>query len=93
MKKVKSVQKYFSDSPTSLQSVFGCDKNFWSERLKTALSLMGVAGFPYQLSPVQPIPALPITEATPSLKKIFSSQINIYLTPDNYFVTKFCDIF
>ena len=61
--------------------------------MKTALRVV-VAGFPYQLLPSQtkttmPIPAVNFTEAAPSLKKIFISEINIYVTPDTFLVTKF----
>ena len=57
-----------------------------------------MAGFPYQLSPLKtktalPIPAVDFTEAAPSLKKIFNNPINIYVTPDSFFVTKFREIF
>ena len=66
--------------------------------MKTALGLDGVEGFPYQLSPLKrktalPIPAVDFTKAAPSPNKIFNSQINIYITPDSFFVTKFREIF
>jgi len=59
---------------------------------------MGVAGFPYQLSPLGSkvtlsIPAVPFSAAAPSLKKFFNSEIKIYVTPDEYFTTKFRGIF
>jgi len=64
--------------------------------MKAALGLMGVAGFPYQLSPMKteivlPILAVDFTEAALSLKKIFDQNINIYVTPDT-FLTKFREI-
>ena len=66
--------------------------------MKTALGLDGVGGFPYQLSPLKtktplPIPAVEFTKPAPSLKKIFNSPINIYVTPDSFFVAKFREIF
>jgi len=66
--------------------------------MKTALGLDDVNGFPYQLSLLKtkkplPIPAVNLTEAAPSLKKIFNSQIKIYVTPDSFFVVKFREIF
>ena len=66
--------------------------------MKTALGLIGVEGFPYQLSPLKtktalPIPAVEFTKPAPSLKKIFNSTINIYATPDSSFVVKFREIF
>ena len=33
------------------------------------------------------------TETAPSLKKIFNSPINIYVTPNSFFVAKFREIF
>ena len=66
--------------------------------MKTALGLDGVGGFPYQLSPLKtkialPIPAVDFKKPAPSLKKIFNSPINIYVTPDSFFVAKFREIF
>ena len=66
--------------------------------MKTALGLIGVAGFPFQLSPLKtkralPIPAVDFTEAAPSLAKIFNEEKRIYATADEYFVAKFCNIF
>ena len=65
-------------------SVFGSDRQYWSLQMKAALSLEGVEGFPYQLSPLRtkkalPIPAVDFTEAAPSLKKIFNNPINLSL--------------
>ena len=40
-----------------------------------------------------PIPAVGFYDAAPSLKKIFNDQLNIYVTPDQYFTTKFREIF
>ena len=50
--------------------------------MKTALGLIGVAGFPFQLSPLKtktalPIPAVDFTEAAPSIAKIFNEGNNI----------------
>lgn len=65
---------------------------------KNLKTLLGVAGFRYQLSPKQtkktplPIPAVDFTEATLSLKKTFNQTVNIYVTLDT-FVTKFREIF
>ena len=40
-----------------------------------------------------PIPAEPFDEKAPSLKKIFNTDIKIYVTPGEYFTTKFREIF
>ena len=79
-------------------SVFGSDRKYWSPQMKAALGLQGVEGFPYQLSPLRtkkslPIPAVDFTEAAPSLKNIFNNPINIYVTPDSFFVVKLREIF
>jgi len=66
--------------------------------MKEALGLGDSGGFPYQLSPLGskislPIPAVPFDGKAPSLKKIFNAEIQIYVTPDQYFTTKFREIF
>ena len=93
-----TAEVFFKEGPWSLQSVFGSDRKYWSQQMKTALGLDGVGGFPYQLSPLKtktplPIPAVDFTEAVPSLKKIFNNPINIYVTTDNFVVAKFREIF
>ena len=40
-----------------------------------------------------PIPAVEFTESAPSIAKIFNQENRIYATPDDFFVTKFRDIF
>ena len=93
-----SAEVFFSEGPESSLSVFGSDRKYWSQKIKTALGLIGVEGFPFQLLPLKtktalPIPALDFTEPAPSIAKIFSEGNKIYATPDEFFVTKFCDIF
>ena len=66
--------------------------------MKEALGLGDSGGFPYQLAPLGskvslPIPAVPFDGKAPSLKKIFNDEIQIYVTPDQYFTTKFREIF
>ena len=66
--------------------------------MKTALGLIGVEGFPFQLSPLKtkralPIPAVEFTEAAPILAKIFNEEKRINATPDEFFVAKFRNIF
>ena len=93
-----TAEVFFKEGPGSLQSVFGSDRKYWSPQMKTALGLDGVGGFPYQLSPLKkktplPIPAVDFTEAATSLAKIFNEEKRIYVTPDEFFVTKFRGIF
>ena len=66
--------------------------------MKAALGLAGLEGFPYQLLPLKtktalPLPAVDFTEPAPSIAKIFNRENKIYATPDDFFVTKFRDIF
>jgi len=93
-----SAEIFFIQSEGSLQSVFGSDRKYWSADMKKALGLGDIGGFPYQLSPLRtkvslPIPAEPFDEKAPSLKTIFNTDIKIYVTPDQYFTTKFREIF
>ena len=92
-----SAEVFFKESAEVSSSVFGSDRKYWSQKMKTALGLMGVEGFPFQLSPLKtktalPIPAVEFTEPAPSVAKIFK-QNKIYATPDEFFTTKFRDIF
>jgi len=66
--------------------------------MKKALGLGDSGGFPYQLSPLGSkvslsVPAEPFDGKAPSLKKIFNAEIKIYIMPDQYFTTKFREIF
>ena len=92
-----SAEVFFKESAEVSSSVFGSDKKYWSQKMKTALGLIAVGGFPFQLSPLKskkalPIPAVQFTEPAPSIAKVFN-QNRIYATPDEFFVTKFRDIF
>ena len=66
--------------------------------MKKVLGVIGEEGFPFQLSSLKtkralPIPAVDFTEPAPSIAKIFNLENRIYATPDEFFVTKFRDIF
>ena len=93
-----SAEVFFNEGPESSLNVFGSDKKYWGQQIKTALGLIGVQGFPFQLSPLKtkialPIPAVDFTEPASSIAKIFNRENRIYATPDEFFVTKFRDIF
>ena len=90
---------YFKAGPGHLINVFGSDSKYWSSEMKSALGVdQSSEEFPQQLSPSGlkgdslPTPAVGFHDAAPSLKKIFN-QLNIYVTPDQYFTTKFREIF
>ena len=92
-----SAEVFFKESAEYSSSVFGSDRKYWDQKMKTALGLIGVEGFPFQLSPLErrkalPIPAVEFTEPAPSVAKIFDSN-RIYATPDEFFTTKFRGIF
>jgi len=55
-----SAEMFFKAGKGSLQSVFGSDKKYWSQPMKAALGVTGVADFPYQLSLMKTKTALPI---------------------------------
>ncbi|KAL9981353.1 hypothetical protein ACROYT_G010045 [Oculina patagonica] len=91
---------YFKAGQGHLINVFGSDSKYWSPEMKKALGVNQISGgFPQQLSPSGakgsslPIPAVGFHKAAPSLKKIFNSKINIFVTPDQYFTTKLREIF
>ena len=93
-----SAEVFFKESAGSSSSVFGSDRKYWSQKMKTALGVIGVEGFPFQLSPLKikralPIPAVDFTKPASSISKIFNRENRIYATPDEFFVTKFRDIF
>ena len=93
-----SAEIFFKDSPTSLQSVFGSDRKYWSQRVKTALGVVQAGCFPYQLVAMKtkralPIPPIDFTEPAQPLKNLFSGDFKIYATPDQFFVTQFRNVF
>jgi len=93
-----TAEVFFKESEGSFQSVFGSDRRYWSAEMKEALGLGDSGGFPYQLSQLGSkvslaIPAVPFEGKAPSLKKIFNAEIKIYITPDQYFTTKFRETF
>ena len=93
-----SAEVFFKESAEDSSSVFGSDRKYWSQKKKTDLGLLRVEGFPFQLSPLKTRKALPIaavefTEPAPSIANIFNKENRIYATPDEFFVTKFRDIF
>ena len=91
MKKVTG-EIYFKKGQGFFTSVFGSDSKYWSPA-----DLGKPTTFPTQLTPIGgsslPIPAVSFDSTAPSLKKIFNNWIDIYATPDQYFTTKFREIF
>ena len=75
------------------------DSKYWSQPLKDALGMQQDGGFPYQLSLLQqnkpqPVPAIAFSDSiTQSVGDLFNKEMNIYVTPTDYFATKFRQIF
>ena len=75
------------------------DSKYWSQPLKDALGMHQDGGFPYQLSLLQqdkpqPVPAIAFTDNTgQSIADLFNKQVKVYVTPTDYFTTKFRQIF
>ena len=74
------------------------DSKYWSQPLKDALGMQQDGGFPYQLSLLQqdkpqPVPAIAFSNnITQSVADIFNKEMNIYVTPTDYFTAKFRQI-
>ena len=77
------------------------DQKYWSPALKAALGVQQDGGFPVQLSllqsnkpPPHPVPAIDFSSTTgQSVAAIFNKEVKIYVTPTDYFTTKFRQIF
>ena len=99
IKNHKAIGEVFLKDNGGLTSVFGSDRRYWSQQMKTALGIGDVNnGFPYQLSPLKtknplPIPAVDFTESASSIKEMFAGLIKIYVTPNSFFQVKLRDIF
>ena len=76
------------------------DQKYWSQPLKDALGVTQDGGFPYQLSlfvqnkPL-PVPAIDFSESKTGQRvaDLFNKEMKIYVTPTDYFTTKFRKIF
>ena len=91
----------FPDGDGSSEDPLIEDQKYWSPPLKAALRAQQDGGFPYQLSllqqtkpPPQPVPAIAFSDSiTQSIADLFNKQVKIYVTPTDYFTTKFRQIF
>ena len=89
---------FFKEGQRSLKSVYGSDRNNWSEAMKNALGLHHDGGFPYQLSinnrPPKPIPAVDFSKNIQSnIGEALNKEQKIYVTPTDYFTAQFRQIF
>ena len=77
------------------------DQKYWSPALKAALGVQQDGGFPAQLSLMQqynnkplPVPAIDFSSTTgQSVADLFNKEMKIYVSPTDYFTTKFQEIF
>ena len=89
----------FPDGDGSWENALIEDSKYWSQPLKDALGMQQDGGFPYQLSLLQqdkprPVPAIAFSDSiTQSVADIFNKEVKIYVTPTDYFTTKFRQIF
>ena len=89
----------FTESNGSQTDPLIKDQKYWSQPLKDALGMHQDGGFPAQLSlfienKPQPVPAVDFSELiTQSVADIFNKEMKIYVTPTEYFTTKFRQIF
>ena len=91
----------FPDGEGSWENPLIEDQKYWSPALKAALGDQQDGGFPAQLSllPTQsqaphPVPAIAFSDNRgQSIADLFNKQVKIYVTPTDYFTTKFRQIF
>ena len=88
----------FPESDGSLTDLLMKDRKYWSQPLQVALQLHQDGGFPLQLSPTnnpqKPIPAVDFSEEIQSsIGDVLNKELKIYVTPTEYFTTKFREIF
>ena len=87
----------FPDGDGSWENPLIEDRKCCSQPLKAALGFKD--GFPYQLSPLvqktpQPVPTVDFSDnTTQSVADLFNKEMKIYVTPTDYFTTKFRKIF
>ena len=84
----------FKAGPGFWQSVSGSDRRYWSDEMKSAL---GIGGFPIELAlnshQLLPVPAVQFEEKPEGFGELFNKKINIFVSPTEYFTTKFREIF
>ena len=88
----------FTESDGLQTDVVRKDQTYWSQSLKDALGVQQDGGFPYQLSlqqnKPQSVPAIDFASSTgQSVADLFNKEMKIYVTPTDYFTTKFRKIF
>ena len=89
----------FPDGDGSWENPLIEDRKYWSQGLRDALGFHQDGGFPAKLSLLienkpQPVPAVDFSDnITQSIADVLNKEIKIYVTPTDYFTTKFRQIF
>ena len=89
----------FPDGDGSWENPLIEDQKYWSPALKAALGAQQDGGFPAQLSPNPPnkplsVPTIDFSATTgQSVADLFNKELKIYVSPTDYFTTKFRKIF
>ena len=89
----------FPDGDGSWENPLIEDQKYWSPALKAALGAQQDGGFPSQLSPNPPnkplsVPTIDFSAPTgQSVADLFNKELKIYMSPTDYFTTKFRKIF
>ena len=91
----------FPDGDGSWENPLIEDQKYWSPALKVALGAQQDGGCPAQLSLLptqslapQPVPAIAFSDNRGQrIADLFNKQVKIYVTPTDYFTTKFRQIF
>ena len=79
----------FPDGGGSWENALIEDSKYWSQPLKDAYELSLL-----QQNKPQPVPAIDFADSiAQSVADIFNKEVNIYVTPTDYFTTKFRQIF
>ena len=91
---------YFRKSKDSLADQLLIDRKYWTQAMKDALGMHQDGGFPFQLSitkqnnPTKPIPAVDFSKKIQtSIGDALNKELRIYVTPTDFFTTKFRQIF
>ena len=89
----------FPDGDDSWENPLIEDQKYWSPTLKAALGAQQDGGFPAQLSPNPPnkslsVPTIDFSAPTgQSVADLFNKELKIYVSPTDYFTTKFRKIY
>ena len=90
----------FPDGDGSWEDPLIGDLKYWSRPLMDALQMHQDGGFPLQLTPFiqnnpqKPIPAVDFSkEIQSSIGDVLNKELKIYVTPTEFFTTKFREIF